>query len=92
MVEIKTETADVTLSSLKNDVDKILAMLTPVKNDVDKIKTAFKELLERLDDLTMQDCSHIIITVDYWCVYYKGSFDHMLKVLKKAFERYRAKN
>ena len=53
MVEIKAETADVTLSSLKNDVDKILTMLVPVKNDVDKIKTAFKELLERLDDLTL---------------------------------------
>jgi hypothetical protein len=41
MVEIKAETTDVTLSSLKNDVDKILTMLVPVKNDVDKIKTAF---------------------------------------------------
>ena len=41
MVEIKAETADVTLSSLKNDVDKILTLLVPVKNDVDKIKTAF---------------------------------------------------
>ena len=41
MVEIKAETADVTLSSLKDDVDKILALLVPVKNDVDKIKKAF---------------------------------------------------
>ena len=41
MVEIKAETSDVTLSSLKNDVDKILTLLVPVKNDVDKIKTAF---------------------------------------------------
>ena len=92
MVEIKAETADVTLSSLKDDVDKILTLLVPVKNDVDKIKTAFKELLERLDDLTMQDSSHIIVTVDYWCVYYTGSFEHMLKVLKKAFVRYMANN
>ena len=41
MVEIKAETSDVTLSSLKDDVDKILTLLVPVKNDVDKIKTAF---------------------------------------------------
>ena len=40
MVEIKTETSDVTLSSLKNDVDKILTLLVPVKNDVDKIKNS----------------------------------------------------
>ena len=92
MVEIKAEAADVTLSSLKNDVDKILTMLGPVKNDVDKIKTAFKELLERLDDLTMKDSSPIIVTDDYWCIYYTGSFENMLKVLKKAFVRYMTKN
>ncbi len=41
MVEIKAETSDVTLSSLKDDVNKILTLLVPVKNDVGKIKTAF---------------------------------------------------
>ena len=41
MVEIKAETADVTLSSLKDDVDKTLTLLVSVKNDVDKIKSAF---------------------------------------------------
>ena len=74
MGEIKAKIADMTLSSLKNDVEKILTMLGPENNDFDEIKTAFKKLLERLDDLPMQDSSHIIVTANYCCVYYAGSF------------------